>query len=255
MSVSRRPQSVRCPNCGQIMNEDDLYCRFCGQPMVATAFGGEGHGKGRTAADDDDPPIYDPGDFKPLAEPRSMRASRRPAFEGFRGGLGCGGFTAIGAIALAGIVLILWFVARPSIDQAAQNGVSDGLARRLAVAAPAQPGAPIVLTQGAINDILVADSPFYDPIASPRITIDDNQVRVTFSIYGLSGEYQGGLTVQEGRIRIIDPRIVGSASLLVDSTRVTAAIEGELLAYTTRTGVGFAGVTVDGGVITITPIQ
>lgn len=255
MSFVRGPQPVRCPNCGQMMNEDDLYCRFCGQPMVATAFGVEGHGKGRTAADDEDPPIYDPGDFKPLAEPRSVRAARRPALDRVRGGFGCSGFAILGLVGVVSAILILFFVARPSIDQAAQNGVSDGLARRLTVAAPAQPGVPIALTQGDINDMLVADSPFYDPIGSPRITIDDNQVRVAFSIYGLSGEYRAGITVQEGRIRLIDPAIDGSAGFLVDPAKITAAIERELLAYTTRTGVGFAGVTVDNGLITVTTLQ
>ena len=255
MSISRIPQPVRCPNCSQMMNEDDLYCRFCGQPMVATAFGSGGHGKGRTDIDDEDPPIYDPGNFKPLAEPRSVRAARRPAFDRVRGGFGCSGFAILAIVGVIAATLILLFVARPSIHQAAQNGVSDGLAQRLNVAAPAQPGSAIVLTQGDINDILVADSPFYDPIGSPRVTIDDNQVRVAFSIYGLSSEYRAGLTVQEGRIRLIDPAISGSASFFVDAGQVTTAIERELLAYTTRTGVGFSGVTFDDGVITVIALQ
>jgi hypothetical protein len=254
-----RPREVPCPNCGQKMNEDDLYCRFCGQPMVATAFSTEGQGTGRTFADADDPPIYDPAEPKPLYDPRGgirEGRARGPALDRVRGAsLGCGGLGIVALVGLVGFILIFWFVARPSIDQAARNGVSAGLGHALTTAAPPQPGVPVQLTQGRINDILIADSAFYDPISSPRVTIDDNRVRATFTVYGLAGEYQAGITVQEGRLRLIDPAITGAAGMLIDDVEMTRVIERELLDYTQRTAIGFSGVTVDDGVITLTPVQ
>jgi hypothetical protein len=255
MSVSKPgPAPVQCPRCGEMLNEDDLYCRFCGQPMVATGFDQDNEDYPRPA---NGTPIGGPiraaGDRPTLNDPLAPKRANQSALSKVRtGSLGCTALIGIGLGVLIALALITFFVIRPAISDAANSGVRDGIARELSLAKPDPATNVITLDETTINEYLAADEAWFDPLHDMTISLNDNQASVDFGLYGMNGTFSAGMTVQDGLIRLVSPHSSGTAGRLIDADQIAKTIESELRAWVQGIGRPVSNVAIQDGTITIT---
>lgn len=246
------PAPVQCPSCGEWLNEDDLYCRYCGKPMVSTGFDDEGNTVVRTVGATGGN-LRAAGDRPTLSDPLNRRPKREGALARVNtGALGC---TTI-ALALAGILamvmVIAWFLIRPGIGDSARDGVRDGLARELGLHGVSANTTTVTIDDVTMNEYLDASESWFDPISDITIDLTDNEAEASFTLYGLSGTFSAGLTVQDGLIRLVNPEVGGAGGRLIDATEIAQAIETELRIFLQNQGRPVTNVAIDDGVLTLT---
>lgn len=253
MSISKPgPAPVQCPTCGEWLNEDDLYCRYCGRPMVATGFDDEGNvivtRQPPTGAS-----LRGVGERNRLPDPHDRRGNRGGALERVPGGaLGCTTLAAILAALIIGVMLITWFLIRPGIAGSARDGIQDGLNRELSLHAVAPSTSSITIDEVTINEYLAASEAWFDPVGDLSVDLTDNLVTAQFNIYGLTGSFSSGLTVQDGLIRLVNPSASGAASRLINTTDIARAIETQLRIFVQNQGRPVNNITIDDGLLTVT---
>lgn len=247
------PAPVQCPHCGKMLNEDDLYCRYCGRPMVATGFDDDGQGGTVRPTAGQAPPLRGVGDRPTLNDPLASNRQRGGALSRFNAGsLGCGPILAIAIGLLILVMLISWFAIRPSIASDARDGVRNGLSRELAVDSLGANTSSVTFDETTLNEYLDAGSAWFDPLDDLKLTLNDNQVKASFKLYGLSGNFTAGLTVQDGVIRLINPSASGAGGRLIKADQIARAIEDEIRTFVRGEGRPIANVAVTDGSITIT---
>lgn len=244
------PAPVRCPHCNNMLNEDDLYCRFCGRPMVATGFDDDIDGGNIRPSSGQETILRSVGDRPRLSDPRSGQSERSRRFS--FGALG--GTWILGLLAgfLIVVMLISWFVLRPSIADSARDGVQEGLSRELALDALGPNTTTVTLDEVTLNEYIAASENWFDPLGDLDMDIRTSTIAVDFSLYGLSGTFTSGLTVQDGLIRLIGTDASGSAGRLIDVDEITDVIEAELRAFIQAEGRPVTNVAVDDDVLQIT---
>jgi hypothetical protein len=246
------PAPVQCPNCGEWLNEDDLYCRYCGKPMVATGFDEEGNTVvrsvgaqgGNLRAAGDRPTLTDPLNRRPKREGTLARVNS--------GALGCTTIAVALAVILLLVMVVAWFLIRPSIADSARDGVQDGLARELSLHGVSPGTTTATIDEVTMNEYLAASESWFDPVTDITIDLTDNHVEASFSLYGLSGTFSAGLTVQDGLIRLVNPETSGAAGRLIDTNDMARAIETELRVFLQNEGRPATNVTIDEDVLTVT---
>lgn len=253
MSVSKPgPAPVQCPRCGEMLNEDDLYCRFCGQPMVATGFDPDDEGVLRPPSQAGGP-IRAAGDRPTLTDPLAPSRPRKGALEQIRtSGLGCTALIGIALGVIIAVMLIAFFIVRPAISDAANGGVRDGFAHALSLANPDPSTSAYTLDETTINEYLKADEAWFDPLHDMAIHLQDNEATVDFKLYGLGGSFSAGLTVQDGLIRLVSPSTSGMGGRVIDADQIAKTIESELRTWVQGIGRPVSNVAIQDGTITIT---
>lgn len=253
MSLSNPPgpAPVACPNCGETMNEDDLYCRYCGRAMVSTGFDDEGNVvvKSQTRSG---PALRGVGEQNRLPDPQDRRLKREGALAKVSGGpLGCTGLMAILIGVLLVLMLVVWFLLRPGIGNSARDGIDDGLARELNLHSIAAETTTLTIHEVTINEYLDASAAWFEPVTDLHIDLRDNEVVASFSLYGLSGTFSSGVTVQDGFIRLVNPSASGAGGRLIDANDIARVIESRLRLFVQNEGRPITNVSVDEGEITI----
>jgi hypothetical protein len=235
-----------------MLNEDDLYCRYCGKPMVATGFDDEGNTIVRSVGAQGGGNLRAAGDRPTLNDPLSRRPKREGTLAKVNSGaLGCTTIAAVLAGILLVVMLIAWFVIRPSIGNSARDGIQDGLARELAQHGVGAGTTTATVDEVTMNEYLAASESWFDPVTSISVDLTDNQVEAAFSLYGLSGTFSAGLTVQDGLIRLVNPETGGAGGRLIDGDEMASAIETELRVFLQNQGRPVTNVTIDDGVMTV----
>lgn len=253
MSLSNPPgpAPVPCPNCGETMNEDDLYCRYCGRPMVSTGFDDEGNVVVRSQTRSG-PGLRGVGEQSRLPDPQDRRLKREGALAKVSGGpLGCTGLLAILVGVLVVLMLVVWFLLRPGIGNAARDGIDDGLARELNLHSIAAETTTLTINEVTINEYLDASAAWFEPVTDLDIDLHDNEIEASFSLYGLSGTFSSGVTVQDGLIRLVNPSVNGAAGRLIDIDEITRVIETRLRLFVQEEGRPITNISVDEGELTI----
>jgi len=235
-----------------MLNEDDLYCRFCGQPMVATGFDQENEDYPRPATTTGGP-IRAAGDRPTLNDPLAPKRANESALSKVRtSSLGCTALIGIGLGVLIALALITFFIIRPAISDAANSGVRDGIARELSLVKLDPSANAITLDETTINEYLAADEAWFDPLHDMTISLNDNQASVDFGLYGMNGTFAAGMTVQDGLIRLVSPHASGTAGRLIDADQIATTIESELRVWIQGIGRPVSNVAIQDGTITIT---
>src|SRR5690606_32899536 len=138
-----------------------------------------------------------------------------------------------------------WFALRPSIADSARDGVRDGLARELAQDSIDPNSTTIRVDEVTMNEYLAASDAWFDPVSDIKIDITDNQAKASFSLYGLSGSFSAGVTVQDGLIRLVNPESSGTGGRLIDADDMARAIEAELRVFIQNTGRPVTNIALD----------
>lgn len=147
----------------------------------------------------------------------------------------------IGALA----AVVLWpLVVQPYLGDRARAELRQGIATEIAVIDP--PVVPasgeLVLTEAELNADLQARSGSFGPIRDPRIEITDDELQLTFSLYGFDNAVTGRPAVEGGRIVLLDAAVDGPAASILPADDATALINEQLTALLRQTGVNPTGI-------------
>jgi hypothetical protein len=246
------PALIPCPNCGETMNEDDLYCRFCGKPMVSTGFDDDGNVVVRSQTSRSGGGLRGVGEQSRLADPHERRSKREGTLARVGGGpIGCTGLLAIVLGILVLVMLVAWFLVRPAIADSARDGVEEGISRELALHSISAETTTLTINEITINEYVDASDAWFDPVSDLRIDLRDNEVVASFTLYGASGTFSSGVTVQDGVIRLVNPETGGAGGRLIDGDEIARVIEQQLRIFVQNEARPITNVSVDDGEITI----
>jgi len=253
MSITRPgPVPIMCPNCGEEMNEDDLYCRYCGRALVSTGFDDDGNVVIRQQSRSTST-LRGVGEANRLPDPQERRLKREGALAKVSGGpLGCTALLGILLAVLVVIMIVAWLLVRPGIVDSATDGVQDGVAHELSLHSIAAGTNSVTIDEITLNEYLDAGEAWFDPGSELRIDLQDNEVVAAFTLYGLSGTFTAGATVQDGLIRLVNPEAGGAGGRLIDANDIAQVIESELRLFIQEQGRPVTNVSIDEGELTIT---
>ncbi len=189
----------------------------------------------------------------PAVTPGALGASA-PVAAKRRGPGGC----LLGLLALLIIAAIggafAWTVARPLVSDRVREELDRGIATQVAaIDAPVlrSPG-QMTLTEDQINREIEAVAGSYDPVENVRVRILQEEIRVSFDLYGTTSTYRGGVAVKQGRIVVVDPELSGAAGQLLDADDVAEILETQLAALMERSNVTPTAVRLRDGQLTVT---
>jgi hypothetical protein len=119
---------------------------------------------------------------------------------------------------------------------------------RVAVPANGQ----FVITEEEINADLAQYANLYEPIKDARVSILPDGIEASYKLYSLSSTFKTGLTVENGKIVVVNPHLSGVTSYAVDIDSVTATFEREVAELLARSGLQPTAVHLRDGSIVIT---
>jgi hypothetical protein len=138
---------------------------------------------------------------------------------------------------------------RSELDSSIQSAVQESVAEQ-----PELPvNEPIVVTEAEINE-RVAN---YDlgPVDDLSVGLTPEGVEVELSAYGLSGRYNAGVQVENGRLTLVDGSLSGPLSLVLPTGEVEQ-IAGDALATALRdAGYNIAALELGEGTLALTLAQ
>ena len=154
----------------------------------------------------------------------------------------------------AGVAAAAWhWVVRPYLQDAARDGLREGIAGRVAAvdALPVRPPGELVLTEEELNAHLRADPDAYAPVVDPRVEISADGLRLAFSLFGTENGFSGRPAVRDGRLVLLDGDLEGAAGRLLSARDAAALVEEQLAALLARAGLRPTEVRLGEGAITI----
>jgi hypothetical protein len=184
-------------------------------------------------ADRDDPlPVDLPWDRWSYEEQTVATPMPRPVRRGGAAGppswvLGVVAVAVIGGFAW----MVLWpLIVRPTLRAAALDGLRQGLSSEFSRfdTLPLLETGQLVITETQINNYLHDHAASFAPVAEPRILFSPRDVRFVFSFARSENILIASPTVEQGRLLLKDPTIVGPAARILQPSDVTRVIEAEL---------------------------
>jgi hypothetical protein len=189
-----------------------------------------------------------------LSKGISSEAIPAPVSEQAHGGppglvLGCLAFLIIAVVG----ALLAWGAVRPIVSNQVEDEISVGISNELRkvgqISVPAS--GQVTLTEDQIHADLVRYSDLYDPINDVAVTIQPKEVAIRFKLYGLTSTFRGGLTVEDGRIVVVDPSLDGPAGRIVNADDISSAFETEVAELLSRSNLKPTAVKLRNGSIVI----
>jgi hypothetical protein len=165
----------------------------------------------------------DPGSPDAFVPPHLRNRRRRGPF---RWVLGLIGILLIAGVAYAALVLVV----RPKVSDRVEAATGDAISAAVADApvAPSTTDGTIVVTESKVNAALRGMQDDYKPLKDVRVQIHRSGIKVTFTLYGVSGALTGALDARNGRLVIVNPKLSGVTDQLVDVDQVAREAERSL---------------------------
>lgn len=233
-----------CPRCGASQPLGSRRCVRCGHPFTR-----RGYARLR--------PPSPPARSQPA--PRARASEPGPGIG--RRAQGCL------ALLILTVVLILAGVAtfRSLVRPAVSRVVSERLempwptaadqpasAPAATAPAPAPGGRQVVITQDELNQRIEANRARIQPLDSARVEIAPGAFAIAFQAYGLSGRYQGQVSVVDGQVTLSGGRITGPLGWVVAPGVIESALNEQLRAGLVESGLAVESVTLQEGQMTVT---
>ncbi|RMD82953.1 MAG: hypothetical protein D6823_00680 [Chloroflexi bacterium] len=160
----------------------------------------------------------------------------------------------VGLLVIAGLALLL---TRPQLSAAIGHLIADLLApsRETAIAPvpaliAALPNGTITVSEAAINGYLNEIEAAL-PVESVSVRLVSDRVIASVRAYGVTSIVSSGITVQDGRLVMIDPRLEGPLAAMLSVRELTEVLNERLNAEFVRQGRQIVAVHVDNGTLTI----
>jgi hypothetical protein len=157
-------------------------------------------------------------------------------------------------LVIAGLALLL---TRPQLSAAIGHRIADLLApsRETAIAPvpaliAALPNGTITVSEAAINGYLNEIEAAL-PVESVSVRLVSDRVIASVRAYGVTSIVSSGITVQDGRLVMIDPRLEGPLAAMLSVRELTEVLNERLNAEFVRQGRQIVAVHVDNGTLTI----
>jgi hypothetical protein len=128
--------------------------------------------------------------------------------------LGLVGLLLIAAVAVAALILVV----RPMVSDRVESATNDAIVSALAetTVVPDATSGTILITEAEINQSIRANQSDYKPLEDVAVQILRRGIKVSFSVYGVSGTLNGSVDVRNGKLVIINPSLSGAADRLID---------------------------------------
>lgn len=200
------------------------------------------------------PPASPDPRFSPPATPTppSPQPPPAPARPGGPPGwlLGLLAVLVIGGIA----AMLAWpLVIQPRISDVASERLTHAVKTEVERADPPAELASgqVSFTEEEFNDYLADNADRFDPIEAPRVEIDPDGLRLSFSLYRLDGTITGMVGVADGRIVVTEVDTDGPAGQFLTADDAVSLIETQLNAYLANAGVRPTALNLGDGALTI----
>lgn len=110
----------------------------------------------------------------------------------------------------------------------------------------------LVITQQEINDRIAQNAGSFGPLSSVAVQIDQGQLVVNFSAYGMSGKYTGHVAMQNGQPVVTGGHITGMLGWFVPTNQVETAFNREIASAVNQAGVQVNSVDLRPGEMVLT---
>ena len=155
----------------------------------------------------------------------------------------------IAGVAIAALILVV----RPRVSDRVEAATGDAISAALAdsTVAPSTTDGSIVVTESEVNQALSGRQDDYKPLKEVRVQIHRTGIKVTFKLYGVSGNLTGTLDVRNGKLIIVNPKLSGVTEQMVDIDQVATEAERSLNRLLSRNNLKATDITFADNTMTI----
>ncbi len=232
-----------CPRCGARQPLGSARCANCGAPFTR-----------REAAKRQ-------GSYRPSGGSSAVAAARR-----YERGNGVGRsvmawMVVLFIVVIAVVALAAFFsssVVKPYVGRSVNNNLQGQIAGSVPKVTPATSTSTdananqLVITQKEINDRIAQNAGSFGPLSSVAVEIDQGQLVVDFSAYGMSGKYKGHVEMQNGQPVVTGGHITGMLGWFVPTDQVESAFNHEIATAVSQAGVQVSSVDLRPGEMVLT---
>jgi hypothetical protein len=158
------------------------------------------------------------------------------------------------AVCVVGAALGWSLIGRPYVRDAARDDLRHDIAAQVTTVAtlPVRSTGELVLTEAKLNADLRANGDTYGPVTDPRLIINADGVRLTFSVFGTDNAFSGRPAIVDGRLVIVDGDLEGPAAQILTPGDAADLVAEQLATLLARSRLRPTGVRLAPGVLTIT---
>ena len=232
-----------CPRCGTRQPLGSARCANCGAPFTR-----------REAAKRQGP-------YRTSGGSSAVAAARR-----YERGTGPGRsvmawMVVLLLVVIAVIALAAFFstsVVKPYVGRTVNSNLQGQIGGSVpkvtpSTSASADPNAnQLVITQQEINDRIAQNAGSFGPLSSVSVEIDQGEMVVDFSAYGMSGKYKGHVEMQNGQPVVTGGHITGMLGWFVPTDQVESAFNREIASAVSQAGVQVSSVDLRPGEMVLT---
>ena len=175
----------------------------------------------------------------------------------------------LGCLAVMVVTVVLLLAGFATFSTVVRPFVARTITERLSPAAslsPEEPAAPpvvsvptpspgtlqVTVTQEDLNQRIEANRDRIRPLDSAQVQITSEAFAIELRAFGLSGRYEGQVTVVDGELQLTDGRITGPLGWLIPVAPLESALNDQLRNGLDQSGVAVDSVTLQEGQMTIT---
>ena len=175
----------------------------------------------------------------------------------------------LGCLAVMVVTVVLLLAGFATFSTVVRPFVARTITERLSPAAslsPEEPAAPpvvsvptpspgtrqVTVTQEDLNQRIEANRDRIRPLESAQVQITPDAFAIELRAFGLSGRYEGQVTVVDGELQLTDGRITGPLGWLIPVAPLESALNDQLRNGLDQSGVAVDSVTLQEGQMTIT---
>jgi uncharacterized membrane protein YvbJ len=164
-------------------------------------------------------------------------------------------------VVIAVIALATYFsssIVKPYVGRSVNNDLQGQIAASVPKVTPVSAASDnsdpnqLIITQKQINDEIAKNAGSFGPLSSVDVEIDDGAFIVNFSAYGMSGKYQGQVTMRDGQPVVTNGHVSGMLGWFVPTDQIETAFNREIASAVDQAGVQVNSVSLRPGEMVLT---
>jgi hypothetical protein len=163
----------------------------------------------------------------------------------------------VAAIVVIGLVTFFSSsVIKPYVGKSVSNQLDDQIGSTIIGVTPnsgaALAGQTLTISQDQINQKIAENAESLGPLDDVHVQITGDAFVVDFGAYGMSGQYTGQVTMQNGSPVLTNGHISGALGWVVPTNQVEAAFNKQIAAAVDQAGVQVSSVALQPGQLVLT---